>query len=436
MRDSAATQQVDEFGAINHDRIRKQLESTQTTKPIDNGVIIATVNQFVAMPPDRRTGLATTLQGHDNGVMPTLEDSIREYAKAIGFSLVGIARATNADDFQHLQEWLVQGFAGEMAYMRAQAQARRHPASIFPDVRTVIMVTMEYSSTEAIYDQQSAESPPAVAPGGEGTVSAKVSRYARGADYHRTMWRKLDKLLAWLKTEVPHCSGRGVVDTAPLLERDFARRAGLGWIGKNTMLINKERGSYFFIGALLTNLELQPDKPHELEHCGTCTACLDACPTNAFASPGSLDARRCISYLTIELRGAMPEDLRSGVGDWMFGCDICQEVCPWNRRDESSPQIVDAIAILQMSPDGYRNRFGATALSRAKRQGLARNAAIVLGNSGDERCVPALELAQMDPDAAVREAATWALAQIQDRHASPAVPRAGSNCGNVDANQI
>ncbi len=346
--------------------------------------------------------------------MATLEDSIRDFARSVGFSLVGIAPATAADGFDRLQDWLAQGCAGEMGYMHAHAEARRHPSSILPDVRSVIMVTMDYGSTleggvRPIVDGRAGKESIATANTG------KVSRYTSGDDYHTVMWKKLDKLLAWLKTEVPGCRGRGVVDTAPLMERDFARRAGLGWIGKNTMLINKHRGSYFFIGALLTDLDLQPDRPHFAEHCGTCTACLDECPTEAFVGPGMLDARRCIAYLTIELRGPMPEDLRTGVGDWLFGCDICQEVCPWNRHDESTPLAIDAIAMLEMDQATYRQRFGSTALSRAKRQGLARNAAIVLGNTGDERSIPALQKAQTDPDPGVRECVAWAIERIASR---------------------
>jgi epoxyqueuosine reductase len=343
--------------------------------------------------------------------MATLEDSIKEFARSVGFSLVGIAPATEADGFDHLQNWLAQGYAGEMGYMHTHAEARRHPSSILAEVRSVIMVTMEYAGPTQQGDPKVNERRPQ----SDDQIPAnfgKVSRYASGEDYHKVMWKRLNKLLSWLTAEVPGCRGRGVVDTAPLMERDFARRAGLGWIGKNTMLINKERGSYFFIGALLTDVTLQPDPQHAAEHCGTCTACLDACPTDAFTAPGSLDARRCIAYLTIELRGAMPKELRDGVGDWMFGCDICQEVCPWNRRDNRSPQVIDAISVLAMDQAAFREKFGSTAISRAKHQGLARNAAIVLGNSGDERCIPALQIAVADPDPAVSESAGWALDQV------------------------
>src|SRR5262249_41711792 len=160
----------------------------------------------------------------------------------------------------------------------------------------------------------------------------KVARYAQGADYHDVLRARLNELLAWVQREQPGCAGRGVGGTAPLLGRAFARRAGLGWFGKNTMLLNKRLGSYFFLGALLLDLELRPDAPHEAQHCGTCTACLDACPTAAFVAPGQLDARRCLSYLTIELKGPCPEEHRADLRDWLFGCDICQEVCPWNRK--------------------------------------------------------------------------------------------------------
>src|SRR5262249_21639426 len=160
----------------------------------------------------------------------------------------------------------------------------------------------------------------------------RVARYARGADYHDVLRERLGRLLDWLRSRCPGCRSRGVVDTAPFLERDFARRAGLGWFGKNTMNFNKRLGSSFSLGALLTALHLRPDPTHETSHCGTCTACLEACPTQAFVAPGRLDSRRCISYLTIELRGPIPDELRPGLGDWLFGCDVCQEVCPWNRK--------------------------------------------------------------------------------------------------------
>jgi epoxyqueuosine reductase len=222
-------------------------------------------------------------------------------------------------------------------------------------------------------------------------------------------------LLAWTQAEFPGVRGRGVVDTAPLLERDFARRAGLGWIGKNTMLINKHRGSYFLLGALLLDLDLEPDSPHEASHCGTCTACLDACPTGAFPGPGWLDARKCISYLTIELRSPVPEELRSGVGDWMFGCDVCQEVCPWNRKDETEPEAVDPAELLSLTEEEFRTRYRGTALMRTKRRGLLRNAALVLGNAGDEQALPALRRALEDAEPLVRDAAAWAIAEIEGR---------------------
>jgi epoxyqueuosine reductase len=255
--------------------------------------------------------------------------------------------------------------------------------------------------------------------------TGRVARYARGADYHDVLRERMNQLLTWLQGERADCRGRGVVDTAPLLERDFARRAGLGWFGKNTMLLNKRLGSYFFLAALLVDLELRPDPPFEAHHCGTCTACLDACPTAAFVGPGVLDARRCISYLTIELKGDVPLDLRSGLGDWAFGCDICQEVCPWNRKApvamdaamQARPELesLDLIELLGLSEEGFRKRFRGTALMRSKRRGLLRNAALVLGNNGDERALPALRRALEDTELLIREAARWAVAEIERR---------------------
>jgi epoxyqueuosine reductase len=346
--------------------------------------------------------------------MGPLATRLKDQARALGFALVGIARAAEADDFARLRDWLARGYAGAMTYMERHAAARRHPAAVLPDVRSVVMVGMEYGEAQRTEDRgQRTEKPGSSLSSVLCPLSSKVARYAKGADYHDILRDRLNRLLAWVQQQAPGCHGRGVVDTAPLLERDFARRAGLGWIGKNTMLINKHRGSYFFLGALLLDIDLEPDEPHAAGHCGTCTACLDACPTGAFAGPGLLDARKCISYLTIELRTAVPEGLRAGVGDWLFGCDVCQEVCPWNRKDTSQPEAVDAAELLTLTEEEFRRRYRGTALFRTKRRGLLRNAAIVLGNGGDPAALPALRRALADPDDVIREAAAWAIERIE-----------------------
>jgi epoxyqueuosine reductase len=340
--------------------------------------------------------------------MHSLEDRLKQQARALGFDLVGIAPATEADHFEQFIDWLRNDYGGEMDYLRRHAQAHRHPTAILPEVRSVIMVGMNYKPAE---ERQ------------EPTDHGQVARYARGQDYHDVLRQRLKQLLAWLQEQVPDCAGRAVVDTAPLLERDFARRAGLGWFGKNTMLLNKHLGSYFFLGALLVDIDLQADSPHIAAHCGSCTACLDACPTDAFIAPGKMDARRCISYLTIELRGPIPEALRPQIGDWLFGCDVCQEVCPWNRKAPAASETafrqqpdlatLDPLELLTLSDAEFRRRYRGTALTRAKRSGLLRNAAIVLGNRGDPVALPALEKAAFDPDPVVREAATWAIERLR-----------------------
>jgi epoxyqueuosine reductase len=346
--------------------------------------------------------------------MLSLEDRIKQQAQVLGFELAGIASATPADTFAQLDAWLDQGFAGEMGYMQRHGQARRHPSSILPEVRSLIMVGMNYLPGAGCAAGEAEAAPP-----------GKVARYARGADYHDVLRRKLNALLAWIQHEVPGCAGRGVVDTAPLLERDFARRAGLGWFGKNTMLLNKRLGSYFFLGALLLDIELRPDAPHLTSHCGSCTACLDACPTGAFVAPGQLDARRCLSYLTIEVKGSVPDALRPHMEEWLFGCDVCQEVCPWNRKAppgaeaalQPRPDLeaVDLVELLGLSEEAFRQRFRGTTLLRTRRRGLLRNAALILGNRGDPTALPALRRALDDPEPVVREAAQWAIARIASR---------------------
>jgi len=241
---------------------------------------------------------------------------------------------------------------------------------------------------------------------------------------------RLNALAEFLQEHSPAARVRGVVDTAPLLEREFAQLAGLGWIGKNTLLLNRQEGSWFFLAALLTDIELAYDRPHETDHCGTCRACLDACPTSAFPQPYVLDASRCISYLTIELRESMPIELRPGVGDWLFGCDVCQDVCPWNSRaplsreaafeprDESNP--IDLIGLFDLNEPAFRNRFRHTPLWRPKRRGILRNAAIVLGNRPTPDAIPALVRGLNDSEPLVRGACAWALG----RYPQPAARRA------------
>ncbi len=345
--------------------------------------------------------------------MLALETLLKDRAHALGFELAGIARAAPADSFDRLRDWLARGFAGEMNYMQRHEDARRHPGSILPEVRSVVMVAMNYKGEGERGKREEQEN------------SGRVAQYAQGTDYHDVLRERLNQLLAWVQEQAPGCRGRGVVDTAPLLERDFARRAGLGWFGKNTMLLNKCLGSFFFLGALLLDIELTPDPPHETRHCGSCTACLDACPTQAFVGPGLLDARRCISYLTIELRSQVPEALRPQLGDWLFGCDVCQDVCPWNRkapagrepalRPRPEREAVDAVELLGLSEEAFRRRFRGTALMRAKRRGLLRNAALVLGNTGNAQALPVLRRALEDPEPLVREAAQWAIEQITRR---------------------
>ncbi len=339
----------------------------------------------------------------------SLSERIKSEAIRLGFDLVGIAPAVTPQGVAHWGEWLQRGFAGEMSYMNRNTAAREHPSHILDGVQSVVMVAMNYRTTE---------------PAPAGPLEGRVSRYAWGEDYHRILRERLKKLGDFLHAELPGCRSRIVVDTAPLLERDFARLAGIGWIGKNTMLINKWTGSWLFLGALLTDAELEYDTPHEASHCGTCTRCLDACPTDAFAGPYQLDSRRCTSYLTIELRGSIPESLRPGVENWLFGCDVCQDVCPWNRKappsnepgfdPRTSDGNVDLVRLLEMNDDELTAAISGTTLTRTRLRGLRRNAAIILGNSGSPRCVPVLQRWVAGPDPIVSEAALWALERIAE----------------------
>jgi epoxyqueuosine reductase len=338
-----------------------------------------------------------------------LTDRLKAEARRLGFDQVGVAPAVAPPGYPRFLEWLVAGHAAGMGYMGRHAGVRAHPERLLEGVRSVVVVSTVYGR-----------------PGPSTTTATqgKVARYARGADYHEVLWRRLDALLDWLRAECPGLNGRAVADTAPLLERDYARLAGLGWIGKNTMVIDRRLGSFTVLGALLVDVALRPDPPHQAGHCGTCTRCLDACPTDAFAGPYQLDARRCISYWTIEHKGPIDDDFAGQLGDWVFGCDVCQDVCPWNRKAPPgrTPELgprpewtnPDLIAWLSSDPASFRRLLKGTALSRARRSGLLRNAALVLGGRGPAaaEAVPALIGRLDDPDPVIRGASAWALGRI------------------------
>ena len=346
-----------------------------------------------------------------------LSSRIKHQALALGFDAVGLCPAVAPPGLDRLHAWLKRGFAGEMSYFPQRLEAYADPGRVLDGARSIVMLATHYRTDE-----------PAPAAAGFG----RVARYAWGeADYHDVMHERLKALVHFISAAEPTSTSRGVVDSAPLMEHQYAQLAGLGWIGKNTLLLNRETGSYFFLSALLTDIELEYDVPHHADHCGTCTACLEACPTEAFPEPYVLDARRCISYLTIELSAPIPGELRGGIGDWAFGCDICQEVCPWNRKAPHSRELrfaarsdqnpLDLIALFALDDDAFRQRFRKTPLWRSKRRGLLRNAAIVLGNQTAQRAVPALIGGLKDDDPLVRGSCAWALRQFDSAEARQAL---------------
>jgi len=342
---------------------------------------------------------------------------LKNEARRQGFDLVGVCRATDAPGFDRFQGWLSAGYAGEMQYLVDRVDAYRHPNSVLEGVQSLVMLGFNYLAGQ-----------PKAPAAGEGSVSC----YAWGeVDYHELIHERLKQLRAFVVERQPSAKVRGVVDTAPLLEREFAQLAGLGWIGKNTLLLNKQNGSWFFLAALLTDLELVADDPHETDHCGTCRACLDVCPTDAFPKPYELDATKCISYLTIELRSHVPADLREAVGNWLFGCDDCQTVCPWNRHAPTSDESlfrpraeqnpVDLIGLFDLDEDQFRARFRHTPLWRSKRRGILRNAAVVLGNQRASEAVDALIKGLNDNEPLIRAASAWALGKFSEERAALAL---------------
>ncbi|HWT03591.1 MAG TPA: tRNA epoxyqueuosine(34) reductase QueG [Pyrinomonadaceae bacterium] len=318
----------------------------------------------------------------------TLSRRIRERAFALGFDKVGVVRADPLGrERERLEEWLGRGFHGEMRWMSRDTEKRMDPRALLADARSVVAVALNYYTPHHH---------------AEDAATGKVSRYSWGDDYHDVVGGKLKELLAWIKGEWPEAEGKVCVDIQPVMDKAWAARAGLGWIGKHTNLITREYGSWVFLGELLLNLELEYDAGPAEDHCGTCTLCIEACPTGAITEPYVVDSTKCISYATIELRDErIPDDVARNLDGWLYGCDICQDVCPWNRFEQPSDEprfeprdgLVNArlADILELTPETYAERFRRSAIKRAKLSGLQRNARALLADASEEQEEPAGE---------------------------------------------
>ncbi|MEK6282876.1 MAG: tRNA epoxyqueuosine(34) reductase QueG [Acidobacteriota bacterium] len=306
-----------------------------------------------------------------------LSRRIRDQAFIEGFEKVGLVPVTSLDEpREHLLEWLRRGYQGRMGWMSRDPEMRTDPVKLFPHARSVVVVAKNYYTPAQHKDDQ---------------VTGKVSRYAWGDDYHEVISAKLRSLLSWIQDQTPVVEGKVCVDIQPMMDKAWAARAGLGWIGKHTNLITPEYGSWVFIGELLLNIELEYDDATVEDHCGTCTLCIDACPTHAITEPYVVDSNKCVSYATIELREPeIAPDVAEKLEGWLYGCDICQDVCPWNRFEQVSDEPrfqprtdnVNAVLadVLEMTPESYTARFRGSAMKRAKLSGLQRNARTLLQN--------------------------------------------------------
>ncbi len=335
-----------------------------------------------------------------------LTAAIREEAARLGFFRVEVARAGPLPGSERLDCWLREGMHGEMRYMARQAAKRKDPDLVLPDVRSIITLAAGYYA---------GEEPEA------GATAARISRYAAGEDYHHVLEKRLRELAEFITGLFPRARARTYVDTGPVMEKPWGAEGGLGWIGKHSNLITRQQGSWFFIGTILLNLELEYGR-REPDHCGTCARCIPACPTGAIVRPYVVDARLCISYLTIELRGGIPRTLRPLIGNRIFGCDDCQEVCPWNRFAVRTPltellpcegsRAIPLLSLIHLSNEQFRLRFAGTAILRAGRDGFVRNVAVALGNARLPHAVDALAVSVREESPLVRAHAAWALGTI------------------------
>lgn len=335
------------------------------------------------------------------------KDLLKVKAETLGFDLFGVTDCAKPEHHEAYRLWLAEGYHGEMQYLETHLPLKADPRTLLPEAKSILVVALNYYAPEL-------------------NSEFKIARYARGDDYHGFMKTMLEQLAQAIQVDQPELIWRSFVDSGPLMERDLAQRAGLGWIGKNTCLIDPQKGSFFLLGCLLTNLDLEPDRPFERFHCGTCTRCIDACPTQAILEAHVLDARQCISYWTIEQRESIPETLRPQFGDWAFGCDICQEVCPWNQRfasltqhSEFSPrdwiQNSSLEDLLLLTPKEFELKIAPKSpVKRPKYRGFIRNLAVVAGNSGNQGLLPVLNQAVLvhHDDSMLKEHLNWAIQQI------------------------
>ncbi len=336
----------------------------------------------------------------------SLTARIRREADRLGFFGVGVARAEPVPLSPQFDEWLSQGMHGEMGYMMRQAAKRRNPQLVLEQVKTLLVLAVNYNSGGDLTEEQ---------------LHAKISRYAWGADYHEILSCRLKVLESYIQLEAPGVRTLSYVDTGPVMEKVWGAQTALGWLGKHANLITRERGSWFFIGVILLDVELEYDVKGR-DYCGTCTRCIQSCPTRAIVAPYVVDARLCISYLTIELRGKIPRSLRSLLGNRIYGCDDCQEVCPWNRFAVKTPETSfyaragrfnpELAPLVEITPGEFDRRFKHSPIRRAKRDGFVRNVVVALGNSHRVEAIEPLSLALCDDSPLVRAHAVWALQQI------------------------
>ncbi|MCS7010702.1 MAG: tRNA epoxyqueuosine(34) reductase QueG [Anaerolineales bacterium] len=336
-----------------------------------------------------------------------LSQIIKDEALRIGFDLVGITTPDPPPHWPQFRHWLAEGRHASMRYL--EDPRRADPRLVLPECRSIVVVALRYPNPNSL-------------PPPESTLHGRIASYAWGRDYHLVLTEKLAALAAFIERQVGPIPHRWYTDTGPLLERELAQRAGLGWIGKNTCLIHPRLGSYFFLGELLLGLELEPDVPFPYDYCGTCTRCIQACPTGCILPDRTLDARRCISYLTIENKGDIPPALRPLLGQWVFGCDICQIVCPWNRRSlpppvpEFAPRpgipTPDLLEAALLTPEAFNRIFRDSAVQRARRRGYLRNVLVALGNSRNPKARPVLEQFACEQDELLAQHARWALEQM------------------------